>query len=197
MTQLTISDIPKLTEQITQAACSVVRGADETVHLLTAALLCGGHVLLEDLPVSFDDGPYAAEMVLDEEAWLEGEATVTQFFPDDSTFGECNAFEDECAVVVVDEESEGSGVDIASSPHHDGFQVCWERSLNFSRFPFRKRHGRNDGRESNFLSFDGGCLRPVEEICVLYRVVRDPGESDRRGQAEDVVGYRLDSRHSP
>jgi len=47
-------------------------------------------VLLEDLPVSFDDRPYAAEMVLDEEAWLEGEATVTQFFPD--------------------EESEGSGV---------------------------------------------------------------------------------------
>jgi hypothetical protein len=64
-------------------------------------------ILLEDLPVSFDDGPYAAEMVLDEEVRLEGEATVTQFFPDDSTFGECDAFEDECAVVVVDIEAEG------------------------------------------------------------------------------------------
>ena len=50
MKQLTIPEIPQLTEQITQAACSVVRGADETVRLLTAALLCGGHVLLEDLP---------------------------------------------------------------------------------------------------------------------------------------------------
>lgn len=54
-------------------------------------------------------------MVLDEEPGLEDEATVTQFFPDDSTFGECNAFEDECAVVVVDEESEGSGVLTSSS----------------------------------------------------------------------------------
>jgi hypothetical protein len=52
-------------------------------------------VLLENLPVGFDDSPDASEMVLDEEAWLEGEATVTQFFPD--------------------EESEGSSVLISSS----------------------------------------------------------------------------------
>ena len=52
-------------------------------------------VLLDDLPVGFDDGPYAAEMVLDEEVWLEDEDAVIQFFPD--------------------EESEGSGVLTSSS----------------------------------------------------------------------------------
>ena len=52
-------------------------------------------VLLENLPVSFDNISYAAEMVLDEEVWLEDEDAVIQFFPD--------------------EESEGSSVLISSS----------------------------------------------------------------------------------
>ena len=72
-------------------------------------------ILLEDFSVSFDNSSYAAEMVLDEEVGLEDEDAVIQFFPDDPSFGEGRAFEDECAVVVVDEESEGSGVLTSSS----------------------------------------------------------------------------------
>ena len=47
---MTINEIPQLAGQITEAAGSVVRGAEDTIYMLTAALLCGGHVLLEDLP---------------------------------------------------------------------------------------------------------------------------------------------------
>ena len=50
--QITISEIPALSDRIIRGAESVVIGARETVRLLTAALLCGGHVLLEDLPGS-------------------------------------------------------------------------------------------------------------------------------------------------
>ena len=44
-------------------------------------------VLLENLPVSFDNISYAAEMVLDEEVWLEDEDAVIQFFPDEESEG--------------------------------------------------------------------------------------------------------------
>ncbi len=44
-------------------------------------------VLLKDLSVSFDDSPYASEMVLDEEAWLEDEDAIIQFFPDEESEG--------------------------------------------------------------------------------------------------------------
>lgn len=43
-------EIPALTDKLTDELRRVIIGADETVRLLTAALLCGGHVLLEDLP---------------------------------------------------------------------------------------------------------------------------------------------------
>lgn len=43
-------DIPQLAEKLRQAAGTVIRGADDTIYMLTAAILCGGHVLLEDLP---------------------------------------------------------------------------------------------------------------------------------------------------
>lgn len=47
---LTLSEIPLLAQRITDAAGTVILGAEQTVCMLTAALLCGGHVLLEDLP---------------------------------------------------------------------------------------------------------------------------------------------------
>ena len=47
---LRISDIPELTGKLMPAAGNVIIGASDTVRMLTAALLCGGHVLLEDLP---------------------------------------------------------------------------------------------------------------------------------------------------
>ncbi|MBP0971540.1 MAG: MoxR family ATPase [Oscillospiraceae bacterium] len=45
-----ITDIPQLAHSVSAAAGSIVRGAEDTIYMLTAALLCGGHVLLEDLP---------------------------------------------------------------------------------------------------------------------------------------------------
>ena len=50
MNPMTIPETAALAERLTAAAGAVVCGADSTLHLLTAALLCGGHVLLEDLP---------------------------------------------------------------------------------------------------------------------------------------------------
>ena len=45
-----INDLPALTGRLTEAAGRVIIGAPDTLRMLTAALLCGGHVLLEDLP---------------------------------------------------------------------------------------------------------------------------------------------------
>lgn len=45
-----ITDLPALTGRLTEAAGRVIIGAPDTLRMLTAALLCGGHVLLEDLP---------------------------------------------------------------------------------------------------------------------------------------------------
>ncbi|MBR5722745.1 MAG: MoxR family ATPase [Oscillospiraceae bacterium] len=45
-----ITDIPQVAHSVSAAAGSIVRGAEDTIYMLTAALLCGGHVLLEDLP---------------------------------------------------------------------------------------------------------------------------------------------------
>ncbi len=50
MKQLTVEDISTLYEQIKEAVETVVCGAENTVRMLTIASLCGGHVLLEDLP---------------------------------------------------------------------------------------------------------------------------------------------------
>ena len=50
--QITLAEIPALSEQMTNAASRVVVGAKETIRMLIAALFCGGHVLLEDLPGS-------------------------------------------------------------------------------------------------------------------------------------------------
>lgn len=50
--QIGLAEIPALTAALTEGAGRVVVGAKQTVRLLTAALLCGGHVLLEDLPGS-------------------------------------------------------------------------------------------------------------------------------------------------
>ncbi len=47
---LSIEEAGSIARRISEAATGVVRGADEAIRLLTAALLCGGHVLLEDLP---------------------------------------------------------------------------------------------------------------------------------------------------
>lgn len=47
-----LAEIPALADALNEAAGRVVIGARQTVRLLTAALLCGGHVLLEDLPGS-------------------------------------------------------------------------------------------------------------------------------------------------
>ena len=45
-----IADLPALTDQLTAEAARVIVGASETIRMLTAAILCGEHVLLEDLP---------------------------------------------------------------------------------------------------------------------------------------------------
>ena len=71
-------------------------------------------ILLEDLSAGLDYSPDASEVVLYEKVRLVDEAAVTQLFPDDPSFGEGRAFEDESAVVVVDVEAEGSGVLVAS-----------------------------------------------------------------------------------
>lgn len=47
-----LAEIPALADALSEAAGRVVIGAQQTIRLLTAALLCGGHVLLEDLPGS-------------------------------------------------------------------------------------------------------------------------------------------------
>ncbi len=47
---ISIEKAAALAEKIEQTAGAVILGASETVHLLTAAVFCGGHVLLEDLP---------------------------------------------------------------------------------------------------------------------------------------------------
>lgn len=46
----TVSEAAAIAAAIDKAASSVVLGAEGAVRLLTAALLCGGHVLIEDLP---------------------------------------------------------------------------------------------------------------------------------------------------
>lgn len=43
-------NLSELAERIAASAGTVIRGTDKTIRLLTAALFCGGHVLLEDLP---------------------------------------------------------------------------------------------------------------------------------------------------
>lgn len=48
--EIRISDLPALTGRLTEAAGRVIVGASDTIRMLTAAMLCGGHVLLEDLP---------------------------------------------------------------------------------------------------------------------------------------------------
>lgn len=45
-----ISELKLLTEQLMTETARVIVGAPDTIRMLTAALLCGGHVLLEDLP---------------------------------------------------------------------------------------------------------------------------------------------------
>jgi len=44
------TNISDLASRISQGAGQVIRGADQTLRLLTTALFCCGHVLLEDLP---------------------------------------------------------------------------------------------------------------------------------------------------
>lgn len=48
--QITLREIPALAESLKQAVSAVILGADDTVHSMILAALCGGHVLLEDLP---------------------------------------------------------------------------------------------------------------------------------------------------
>lgn len=48
--QITPGEIPELAASLKTAVSAVILGADSTVHSLILAALCGGHVLLEDLP---------------------------------------------------------------------------------------------------------------------------------------------------
>ena len=48
--QITLQEIPELAASLKTAVSAVILGADSTVHSLILAALCGGHVLLEDLP---------------------------------------------------------------------------------------------------------------------------------------------------
>ena len=48
--QITLQDIPALAESLKKAVSAVILGADSAVHSMILAALCGGHVLLEDLP---------------------------------------------------------------------------------------------------------------------------------------------------
>lgn len=50
MPQMTIPEIAELAKSMQAAVGGVVLGAEDTIRQLTVALLCGGHVLLEDLP---------------------------------------------------------------------------------------------------------------------------------------------------
>ncbi len=47
---LPISKVAELSETLLAETCRVIAGASETIRMLIAAMLCGGHVLLEDLP---------------------------------------------------------------------------------------------------------------------------------------------------
>ena len=47
---ISVSEVATLAEKLETSVKTVILGADGTVRLLTAAILCGGHVLLEDLP---------------------------------------------------------------------------------------------------------------------------------------------------
>ncbi|MBQ3940181.1 MAG: MoxR family ATPase, partial [Oscillospiraceae bacterium] len=46
----TVQDVPALSAALQEAVSAVILGADHAVHDLILAALCGGHVLLEDLP---------------------------------------------------------------------------------------------------------------------------------------------------
>lgn len=48
----TVSDVKNISDAMIAQIQTVVSGADRTVRMLIAAVLCGGHVLLEDLPGS-------------------------------------------------------------------------------------------------------------------------------------------------
>ena len=50
MQTMTVSDVHALAEAMKNAVSSVIQGADQTVSQMLTAVLCGGHVLLEDLP---------------------------------------------------------------------------------------------------------------------------------------------------
>lgn len=47
---LTFSDLSEWCSQLMSETSRVISGASDTIRMLTAAILCGGHVLLEDLP---------------------------------------------------------------------------------------------------------------------------------------------------
>ncbi len=47
---LSISDLPAWSETLMTETSRVIAGASDTIRLLMAAIFCGGHVLLEDLP---------------------------------------------------------------------------------------------------------------------------------------------------
>lgn len=47
---MTLKEIPVLAASLKEAVSAVILGADSTVHSMMIAALCGGHVLLEDLP---------------------------------------------------------------------------------------------------------------------------------------------------
>ncbi len=48
----TVADVQHISEALIAQIQTVVSGAEQTVRMLVAAALCGGHVLLEDLPGS-------------------------------------------------------------------------------------------------------------------------------------------------
>ncbi len=52
MTVQTVADVKHISDAMMTQIQTVVSGADRTVRMLIAAVLCGGHVLLEDLPGS-------------------------------------------------------------------------------------------------------------------------------------------------
>ena len=47
---LSVSDLSAWSSKLMTEISRVIVGASDTIYMLTAALLCGGHVLLEDLP---------------------------------------------------------------------------------------------------------------------------------------------------
>lgn len=52
MSVQTISDVAALSASLTERMETVVSGVSETIQMVIAAALCGGHILLEDLPGS-------------------------------------------------------------------------------------------------------------------------------------------------